>query len=193
MTQEVTFMRRLFALVLAFVLLAQFAVAETGSSAPTSVSSAVPTPAANGASITSPLPASEVKAGLDQEQFVIHGQSLQLEDQRKQIEGQQSEIEKLCRQLGGAQLAMGALTSGWITDQEQAAATSIALLNSNACMSTNSDTFHLRVYFADVVRGRREVPGARQSWSLLKPNRVGVSPFLSEIYNTLHLDSNYQV
>jgi TolA-binding protein len=65
-------------------------------------------------------------------------------------------------------------------------------LPSNAYVSTNSDTMRLRVYFTDLSRGRWEVLGG-QSWSLLTPNRVGVSPFLSEIYNTLHLDTNYQV
>jgi hypothetical protein len=65
-------------------------------------------------------------------------------------------------------------------------------LPSNAYVSTNSDTLRMRVYFTDLSRGRWEVLGG-QSWSLLTPNRVGVSPFLSEIYNTLHLDTNYQV
>lgn len=65
-------------------------------------------------------------------------------------------------------------------------------LPSNAYVSTNSDSLRLRVYFADLSRGRWELLGG-QSWSLFTPNRVGVSPFLSEIYNTLHLDSNYQV
>jgi hypothetical protein len=65
-------------------------------------------------------------------------------------------------------------------------------LPSNAYVSTNSDTLRLRVYFSDISRNRWELLGG-QSWSLLTPNRVGVSPFLSEIYNTLHLDTNYQV
>lgn len=65
-------------------------------------------------------------------------------------------------------------------------------LPSNAYVSTNSDTLRLRVYFSDLSRKRWELLGG-QSWSLLTPNRVGVSPFLSEIYNTLHLDTNYQV
>jgi hypothetical protein len=65
-------------------------------------------------------------------------------------------------------------------------------LPSNAYVSTNSDTLRLRVYFSDLTRKRWELLGG-QSWSLLTPNRVGVSPFLSEIYNTLHLDTNYQV
>jgi hypothetical protein len=62
----------------------------------------------------------------------------------------------------------------------------------NGYVSTNSDSLRLRVYFADLKKGRWELL-AGQSWSMLTPNRVGVSPFLSEIYNTLHLDSNYQV
>jgi hypothetical protein len=65
-------------------------------------------------------------------------------------------------------------------------------LPSNGYVSTNSDSLRLRVYFADLKKGRWELL-AGQSWSMLTPNRVGVSPFLSEIYNTLHLDSNYQV
>lgn len=65
-------------------------------------------------------------------------------------------------------------------------------LPSNAFVSTNSDSLRLRVYFADLSRGRWEFLGG-QSWSLLTPNRAGVSPFLSEIYNTMHLDTNYQV
>ncbi len=65
-------------------------------------------------------------------------------------------------------------------------------LPSNAYVSTNSDSMRLRVYFTDIARGRWEFLGG-QSWSLLTPNRSGLSPFLSEIYNTLHLDTNYQV
>lgn len=65
-------------------------------------------------------------------------------------------------------------------------------LPSNAYVSTNPDTLRLRVYFTDISRKRWELLGG-QSWSLLTPNRVGISPFLSEIYNTLHLDTNYQV
>ncbi len=65
-------------------------------------------------------------------------------------------------------------------------------LPSNAYVSTNSDSLRLRVYFTDLKSGRWELL-AGQSWSMLTPNRVGVSPFLSEIYNTLHLDTNYQV
>ena len=65
-------------------------------------------------------------------------------------------------------------------------------LPSNGYVSTNAGSLRLRVFFTDLQRGRWELLGG-QSWSLLTPNRTGVSPFLSEIYNTLHLDTNYQV
>ena len=65
-------------------------------------------------------------------------------------------------------------------------------LPANAYVSTNAGSLRLRVFFTDLSRGHWELLGG-QSWSLLTPNRVGVSPFLSEIYNTLHLDTNYQV
>ena len=63
-------------------------------------------------------------------------------------------------------------------------------LPSNGYVSTNAVSLRLRVFFTDLQRGRWELLGG-QSWSLLTPNRTGVSPFLSEIYNTLHLDTNY--
>ena len=66
------------------------------------------------------------------------------------------------------------------------------VLPGNAYVSTNSSSLRLRVFFADIARGNWEVLGG-QSWSLMTPNRVAISPFLSEIYNTLHLDTNYQV
>jgi hypothetical protein len=62
----------------------------------------------------------------------------------------------------------------------------------NAYVSTNADTFRLRVFFLNLNRGKWDVLGG-QSWSLLTPNRIGLSPFLNEIYNTIHLDTNYQV
>ena len=65
-------------------------------------------------------------------------------------------------------------------------------LPSNGYVSTNSDTLRMRVYFLDVAHGKWEALTG-QSWSLLTPNRVGVSPFLNEIYNTIHIDTNYQV
>ena len=65
-------------------------------------------------------------------------------------------------------------------------------LPSTAYVSTNGSSLRLRVFFLNLSRGRWDLLGG-QSWSLLTPNRVGLSPFLSEIFNTLHLDTNYQV
>ncbi|HEY0796218.1 MAG TPA: hypothetical protein VGD64_10595, partial [Acidisarcina sp.] len=65
-------------------------------------------------------------------------------------------------------------------------------LASNGFVSTNSDSFRMRVYFLNFTHRKLDVLGG-QSWSLLTPNRKGMSPFLSEIFNTTHLDTNYQV
>jgi hypothetical protein len=65
-------------------------------------------------------------------------------------------------------------------------------LPGNGYVSTNSDSLRLRVYYLNLSRGKWEVLGG-QSWSLLTPTRKALSPFLSDIFNTFHLDTNYQV
>ena len=60
----------------------------------------------------------------------------------------------------------------------------------NAYTSTNSGTFRLRLAFADVRHGKWEVLGG-QSWSLLTPNRVGLSPMPSDVFTGYRLDTNY--
>jgi hypothetical protein len=60
----------------------------------------------------------------------------------------------------------------------------------NVFVSTNSDVTRLRVFYLNLSAGKWDVLGG-QSWSLLTPNRSGLSPFLSEIYNTVHLDTAY--
>ncbi|MDR3736374.1 MAG: hypothetical protein P4L10_12655 [Acidobacteriaceae bacterium] len=60
----------------------------------------------------------------------------------------------------------------------------------NVYVSTNSDVTRLRVFYLNLTAGKWDVLGG-QSWSLLTPNRTGLSPFLSEIYNTVHLDTAY--
>jgi hypothetical protein len=60
----------------------------------------------------------------------------------------------------------------------------------NAYTTTNSGTLRLRLAFADIRRGNWEVLGG-QSWSLLTPNRVGLSPMPSDIFSTYRLDTNY--
>jgi len=60
----------------------------------------------------------------------------------------------------------------------------------NVYVSTNSDVTRLRVFYLNLSAGKWDLLGG-QSWSLLTPNRTGLSPFLSEIYNTVHLDTSY--
>lgn len=62
----------------------------------------------------------------------------------------------------------------------------------NAYITANSDSLRLRVYWADVKHGKWEVLGG-QAWSLLTPNRVGLSPMTSDIFYTLNEDPNFQV
>lgn len=60
----------------------------------------------------------------------------------------------------------------------------------NAFISTNSSTFRLRLFWADVQHGKWELLGG-QSWSLLTPNRFGLSPLPENIFTSYRLDTNY--
>ncbi len=62
----------------------------------------------------------------------------------------------------------------------------------NAYQTANSDSLRLRLYWADVRHGKWEVL-AGQEWSLLTPNRVGLSPLTPDIFYTLDEDPNFQV
>jgi len=62
----------------------------------------------------------------------------------------------------------------------------------NAYQTANSDSLRLRVYWADVRHGKWEVL-AGQEWSLLTPNRVGLSPLTPDVFYTLDEDPNFQV
>jgi hypothetical protein len=61
----------------------------------------------------------------------------------------------------------------------------------NLFQSTNADTFRLRQYWVDVRKSRFELL-AGQSWTLLTPNRIGVSPMPGDLFITLDQDNNYQ-
>jgi hypothetical protein len=61
----------------------------------------------------------------------------------------------------------------------------------NLGVSSNSDTLRMRVYFADLKNGPWEFL-AGQDWSMLTPNRVGISPLPSDIFYTNDMDTNYQ-
>jgi hypothetical protein len=60
----------------------------------------------------------------------------------------------------------------------------------NANQSTNSDSMRLRLAWAQVRHDKWEFLGG-QSWSLLTPTRVGLSPLPGDIFTTLRIDSNY--
>lgn len=61
----------------------------------------------------------------------------------------------------------------------------------NLGVSSNSDTLRMRVYFADLRKGDFEFL-AGQDWSMLTPNRRGISPIPSDIFYTNDMDTNYQ-
>ncbi len=52
---------------------------------------------------------------------------------------------------------------------------------SNINVVSNSDTLRMRVYFVDVAHGPWEFL-AGQDWSMLTPNRKGISPFPNDIF-----------
>ena len=61
----------------------------------------------------------------------------------------------------------------------------------NVAVSSNSNTLRSRVYFVDVRRGAWEVLGG-QTWSLITPGRVGISPIPGDLFYTQDIDVNYQ-
>jgi len=61
----------------------------------------------------------------------------------------------------------------------------------NVAVSSNSNTLRSRLYWVDLRKGDWEVLGG-QTWSLITPNRVGLSPLPADVFNTLDMDVNYQ-
>jgi hypothetical protein len=62
----------------------------------------------------------------------------------------------------------------------------------NANITSNSDPLRLRVYWANVKHNKWEVLGG-QEWSLMTPNRVGLSPYTGDVFYTYNEDPNFQV
>ena len=58
-------------------------------------------------------------------------------------------------------------------------------------VSSNSDTFRMRNVFVDVEKNGFEFLGG-QDWSMMTPNRKGLSPLPSDIFYTQDMDTNYQ-
>ena len=61
----------------------------------------------------------------------------------------------------------------------------------NFFVSSNSDTFRMRNVFVDVQKHGFEILGG-QDWSMMTPNRKGLSALPSDIFFTQDMDTNYQ-
>ena len=62
----------------------------------------------------------------------------------------------------------------------------------NSGVSTNSNSFRMRLYWVDLTSGKWELLGG-QSWSMLTPGRAGISPLPGNIFYSQDMDTNYQV
>jgi hypothetical protein len=62
----------------------------------------------------------------------------------------------------------------------------------NLYVTSNSNTLRSRLYWLDARKGQFEFL-AGQSWSMLTPNRTGLSPNPSDIFYSQDMDTNYQV
>jgi hypothetical protein len=61
----------------------------------------------------------------------------------------------------------------------------------NAAVTSNSDNLRMRLYWVDVRKDKVELFGG-QSWSMLTPNRRGLSALPSDLFYTQDVDVNYQ-
>src|SRR3984893_9667747 len=64
--------------------------------------------------------------------------------------------------------------------------------NGGLAVSSNPYVFRLRLFWVDVQKGKNEFL-AGQSWSLMTPNRRGISPLPSDIFFSQDIDVNYQL
>jgi hypothetical protein len=63
--------------------------------------------------------------------------------------------------------------------------------STNIAVTSNSNLLRSRLYWVDIRRGGWEVLGG-QTWSLLTPGRVGISPIPGDIFYSQDIDVNYQ-
>ncbi len=64
--------------------------------------------------------------------------------------------------------------------------------NGGLAVSSNPYVFRMRLYWVDVKKGKFEFL-AGQSWSLMTPNRKGISPLPGDLFYSQDIDVNYQV
>ena len=62
----------------------------------------------------------------------------------------------------------------------------------NLNVTSNSDTLRLRLYWAQYTQGKFEFL-AGQSWSMMTPNRNGISPAPGDLFYSQDVDTNYQM
>lgn len=62
----------------------------------------------------------------------------------------------------------------------------------NVFVGSHANTMRMRLYWVDVQKGKWEVLGG-QSWSMMTPNRVGISPMPGDIFYSQDFDTNYQL
>ncbi|MGA2184615.1 MAG: hypothetical protein ABSH47_16455 [Bryobacteraceae bacterium] len=63
--------------------------------------------------------------------------------------------------------------------------------NGGLAVSSNPYVFRMRLYWVDVSKGKWDFL-AGQSWSLLTPNRKGISPLPGDLFFSQDIDVNYQ-
>jgi len=68
----------------------------------------------------------------------------------------------------------------------------LGFVPTNAAVTSNSMTFRMRLYWADVRKGKWEILGG-QSWSMLTPNRKGISALPADLFYSQDMDTNYQL
>jgi hypothetical protein len=61
----------------------------------------------------------------------------------------------------------------------------------NVSVSSNANTLRSRLYWVDIRKDQWELLGG-QTWSLMTPNRSGISPIPGNIFFTNNIDVNYQ-
>ncbi len=64
--------------------------------------------------------------------------------------------------------------------------------NGGLAVTSNPYVFRMRLYWVDVTKGKFEFL-AGQSWSLMTPNRKGISPLPGDVFYSQDVDVNYQL
>jgi hypothetical protein len=66
----------------------------------------------------------------------------------------------------------------------------LGFVPTNAAVTSNADTLRMRLYWLDLRKDKWEVL-AGQSWSLMTPNRTGLSPLPADVFFSQVIDTNY--